>query len=872
MKKLDQAIAEVANEDVPDSAVQAAAGRVRGQLFGQTENRTDRIRSCADFQALIPDYLDRSLSAARVLLLQDHTRECVACRQAVATARSGAAPTLVRPLTPSSQSISKAWAIAAMATVVCGLGAWAIRESFFTASNGRISVQSVSGTFFAVSDGGSVPIFAGSEIAGGQRVRTAKNSRAMVRLGDGSLVEMAERAELSVSPDAHGANIRLDHGNIIVQAAKQRTGTLNVLTPDCTVSVKGTIFAVARGTKGSRVSVVEGSVKVDQGAHSDMLKPGEQVSTDASLGKTAVRDEVAWSRDSARYVALLGELSTIQKGLEAMPSPGLRYESKLLSLIPERTVLYAAMPNVGGMMGEAQKLFNERLQQSEVLRTWWEEQKDGPKLQEMLQKLRTFSDYLGDEIVVTVTAEDRGNYGPPIVLAEVKRPGLAAYLNAELKALQGGSGMPEVVELRAPADDAKPAFYGRERRNGEAAKVEAHMTIGIKDGLLAVAWSKEDLDGVAVRAADPDPSRAGKMSENLRKAYKEGASWLFCANMEHLTRNSVGNGRGTHGGPKLPRGLEAMRYLLVERKEVAGKTENQAALTFDGRRSGVAAWLAEPSAMGSLDFVSPKATFAVSMTLREPQWMLGDLLKSLSESDPEFQQKLNHFRDATGFPLDMTLGSPLGGEFTFALDGPLLPLPSWRLAVEVYNPEKLQWTIDRFIDAFNKDPKCPECKVSLAKDQVGARTFYTLTSNRVAYEIDYAYVDGYLVAAPSRTLLNQAIQTRATGLVLSRSEGFRSQLPRDGNLNFSALVYHNIGSAVAPLASQLSNMGGASAAQRESMKALAANSAPGLIYAYGEPDRIRIASMGTFFGLNLNSLALPALIGHGMSGKKMMQQ
>ena len=41
-------------------------------------------------------------------------------------------------------------------------------------------------------------------------------------------------------------------------------------------------------------------------------------------------------------------------------------------------------------------------------------------------------------------------------------------------------------------------------------------------------------------------------------------------------------------------------------------------------------------------------------------------------------------------------------------------------------------------------------------------------------------------ARPS--LLTKAIQNRETGLMLSRSEGFRAQLPRDGSLNFSAIA------------------------------------------------------------------------------------
>jgi Fe2+-dicitrate sensor, membrane component len=334
MNKLDQISADIRSEEPQDQQVQQAAARVRQKLFVDAAAQPSRIRSCTDFQALIPSYLNKTLSAGRALLLQDHTRECVACRHALQKARDGVAPTLVRPITVPSRTMSKMWAVAALLVLSVGLGAWVFTSGLLTGSNTDVSIQNVSGILYAVSDKGMTPVFSGRKIAEGERVRTSKESTATVRLGDGSLVEMNERSEISVTHAAGGATIRLGRGDIIVQAAKQRTGTLDVLTSDCLVSVKGTVFAVNRGIKGSRVSVVEGSVKVAQGSQSQMLQPGEQLSTDPSLAKVPVQKAVAWSRDSAKYAAVLGELLSIQKRLSAMPSPGLRYNSKLLNYVP----------------------------------------------------------------------------------------------------------------------------------------------------------------------------------------------------------------------------------------------------------------------------------------------------------------------------------------------------------------------------------------------------------------------------------------------------------------------------------------------------------------------------------------------------------
>jgi hypothetical protein len=82
---------------------------------------------------------------------------------------------------------------------------------------------------------------------------------------------------------------------------------------------------------------------------------------------------------------------------------------------------------------------------------------------------------------------------------------------------------------------------------------------------------------------------------------------------------------------------------------------------------------------------------------------------------------------------------------------------------------------------------------------------------------------------------------------------FQELLPSDGYTNFSAIFYHNIGPVIGPLVEQIKTFGTLTAQQKQSIAALQANTAPGLIYVYGEPQRIVVASDTGFMGFDLGT-------------------
>jgi hypothetical protein len=706
----------------------------------------------------------------------------------------------------------------------------------------RAAVESVDGSLYAVEGTNVRLIPAGYEIRNEQEIRTAKESTAVVRLLDGSLVEMGERADVAVARGWKGVTIHLDGGRVIVQAAKQRSGRLYLATDDCLVSVKGTIFSVNHGIKGSRVSVIEGVVRMEYADRTAELHAGDQASTNASVSKVPIQDDIAWSRNAAKYLSLLGDFAVLQKQLAAIPGPGLRYSSDLLQYVPDHTVIYAAIPNLTNTLTEAERLFQYRLQQSPALQDWWrQQQRGGSKLEDVLNEVKTFSSYLGDEIVFAAGKNGQTD-SAPVILARIRQPGLQEFLQTERARLNSNPAQGALQLVRDPW--AVTPMHGHP------------LFVYLEKDLMIASPEVTELQSAVMRArqAGDNPFSATPFYEQIAHAYQEGAEWLFCADLEQIVVENVHVNGGSH---QLPAGIGDVRYLTMEHRDLGGKPESRAALSFASERQGVASWLAAPASIGSLEFVPPDASMVTSAVIKNPRSIMEEVFQMIGSSDPDFEQSLAQFEARAGVNVLNDVTAPLGGEVTMAFDGPVLPTPRWKLIFEVYDPVTLQSTIEKLVDSFNREDHANGHSLELTKRQVGSQTYFVIRSSNAQApnaELDYAFVDTYLIAAPDVATISRAIQSRQAGLTLTHSATFQSLLPSDGYTNFSAIFYHNIGPVIGPIADQLKASGAMTPQQQRSIDALTANSAPGLIYAYGQPDRIVVASNSGFMGFDLGTL------------------
>jgi len=778
-ERFDQLLSEMRDEAAPAHDVSAACGRVWNKLAAV------RSGACGEFQAELPAYLAGKLLESRRLLIEDHLGRCPACRRAFAELK-GERHVVEMPLFQRvRRGNASRWAIAAgLALIALYLGRDRIDRAL-APGGPRGTVESASGLYFL--DGRTLA--PGQTFFDGQTVRTGPNSHAIVRLADNSLVEVNERTQFAIRAAWSGQTLQLDRGDVIIQAAKQRRGRLRVMTPDTTASVKGTVFAVSSGSAGSLVSVVEGSVQVEQPGSERLLKRGEQAASTAALETSGVRHAVSWSTNAEKW-ALVGEFARIEKELAAMPAQALRTEPKLLAAAPANPVVYIAIPNVGGAIRQAMRMIEQRSNESAVLKNWWES-RQGAGVKDSMLTLQSVLPLLGEEIVFVLTREAApGQHGAPLVLAAVN------------------AGQEEALK------------QALDRIAGEHA---ARLAYRIANGILMISDSPQNLDRAGSQAGQ---GLTGPFAAEITARYQRGAGWLVA-----LDATAVGWDQQAAQAGAL--GLTHLKYLFFEQRSFSDGGINEASLSFDGARQGVVSWLGEPGPAGSAEFITSDAILAVSASTRNPRQAFDELL-ALGGSN--LAAGLRRFEEESGVNVATDIAAALGSDFSFAIERPSLPMPGWVVSAEMINPGVFESTVRRMVEAGNRHLPAgdPSHRLVIGEETSGGRAWTTLKDASGIMTVYWTHDRGYLVASNDRALALRAIATRDSGFPLIRSAKFRAQLPPSADVHNSGFFWLNTEGALADLAGLFPDA--------PVLQKLLERRDPVLIVLNGERERIYAAS------------------------------
>lgn len=824
----EQAVSDIRAQQADATTVETAKARVMTRLAGSTADvvtaevaPTGQIRNCEDIQALIPAYRADRLSEARKMLFEDHMSECIPCRKALKSF-SAAPRNEKRHIAPVAAWWQQpVWTAAAGLMIgVTVLGYLWLRNAP-TVSADPVTVESVEGGLYRLVGDRSVPVAAGEKVSDYNSLRTGKGARARLRLADGSLIELKERTELSVQAGRDGRTVNLNRGNVILEAAKQH-GHLYVKTDDSEVSVKGTIFSVNTGVKGSRVSVVEGEVQVNSAKEKALLRSGEQVTTSTAVERVPVAREVAWSQDSDKYQRLLVALKGLENDLRTQTvSPGVRYQSNLIDRLPADTVFVASLPNLAETIRSSNRIIQDRLQSNPELKAWWEQRRGkGDDFNHALERMSDVLDLFGEEVVIAIANDKSAD--APVILAQAKNP---STFRADFTS--------RIANLNT---DGKPAPTVRFIDGAVAAPSGAKDEITVlTQGDLVVIVPGDEKRQIALGGG----FTRTEFGASLNDHYKEGVSAFIAADLRKVMTKEKPKTEPTAEGAAWEKlGLGNLNYFVADWKEINGQSQSSAMVRFDESNHGIGSWLAAPGPMGALDFVSPDASLVTAFVIKNPSALTDDILSAIETTEPNFRAKLAQLQAVHGIDIRSDFAATLGGEFTVALDGPVLPSPSWKLVVEVYDTARLQQSLERAVTEVNK-LLAAEGKPRIQFEHVEAngRTYHRLTTPNAPVEVNYAFADGYLIAAPSRALIDQAIAGKANGTTLVHSQRFIAALPTDGNTSFSALFYQNLTPLVENAPNAVKSKGKLNLGE-------VANRIPTLAFANAYPDRIVFGCKG----------------------------
>lgn len=825
--------------DLPDPEAISASALRSAQALGIELDRValdETMKSCEDVRRFFGPLRAGVLPRNRKLLIETHLRDCRPCLRVFREGEHRAPLNWAAPqiaTTSRRQPLRWGWAFAAGAALLV-TGTFVYRAYWQIPPGVRAEVQSVDGSANLIDASGDHRIAPGTELREGSEMRTAGDSHAVLRLTDGSVVEMNQRSAVEVGARGRDMTLNLQRGAVIVQAAQRNSGHLYVRTPDCRVAVTGTVFSVDAGLKGSRIAVLRGSVSVAHAGVHTTLGAGDQLATSDNLAPEPLGEQFSWSPDREKYVGMMAELANVEHRIAQIPLPQPRYTTDLLPRVPSDTVFYVSIPNLGEFLQQANDVFQEQLKQSPQLQNWWTkgQRRNPDQLNEFVGKIHDVSQYLGDEVVfVGWGSGDRSGFA---MVADVTKSGLENELQQQF------SGLPGKLEILNEASLAKAAPNA-----GQAglALVRDHEVV-FANSIAALRQMDSQLN------AGPSGFADGEFGEQLAAAYNRGAGIILGANLHAILQTQAGQ-----SGKRLPQqpmmassGLEDMQYLIAEHRDVNGAPANHLDIQFSGARQRVASWLASPAPIGSLDFVSQNASFAVAAITKNPAAIADDLMAMASQGNGA--SGWSEIDNTLRIDVRNDLIANIGGDFAIALDGPVLPTPSWKMIVEVNNPDGLESALERMMQALGKQPRGPDAHLlSIEPTMVGSRRFYEVR-DEMAGEIraEYTFADGFMIIAPSRVLLMDAIKTHANGDSLPRSASFRALLPRDENENYSSLVYQNLSPVLTPLLSQFS---GESA---DAVRKLAADSRPTVICAWGKDNRIEAASDSRLFGFDFLTL------------------
>jgi hypothetical protein len=292
------------------------------------------------------------------------------------------------------------------------------------------------------------------------------------------------------------------------------------------------------------------------------------------------------------------------------------------------------------------------------------------------------------------------------------------------------------------------------------------------------------------------------LGQKLAQTYQGGISAVAGLDLEKLLALTVDRPQDRAMLEKT--GFTGVNYLVSSYTTAGSQFE----VSFNGPRRAIASWLAPPKPMGALNFISPHAAIAVDVVLKSPALIFDDLREIAGEAA---FAPLAGMEDQLKVNLKTDLLSKLTGEVAIETEPlPILPQGSsfsqnmsspgprrFKLILGISDPAALRQTLPKLL------AKAP---VQTGQREEDGITFNTVTlpgpRSGPAPEINYFFLDGYLVIANDRDAAREAARQHHSGETLRQSSQLRDALAGH-SADASMIVYQDTSRMLAPMLAQV---------------------------------------------------------------------
>lgn len=499
--------------------------------------------------------------------------------------------------------------------------------------------------------------------------------------------------------------------------------------------------------------------------------------TQGKMAQNADAQSPAFRELEKKYPGLMEEFARLLQQLHAnvqIPAP--RSQSRLLEVLPGPAAFYMAVPNYGDSVHQALAIFRQELLQSQPLQNWWKDTagKDGAQFEKAMQDFYEFSQYVGDDIVITSPAVTKEFSATAI--AELRKPGLRdfmAHLNREY-----GPKLP--LRVYSPQELAKAQDFGR--GDDPVVLLRPDFVVASFDVATLRAMNKalEQRKGTFINT---------DLGRRVAQSYQRKISMVAAVDLQPFIHDAnpgsqmmlqrTGFADATYGTWEFRQGRSNEPSI------------SQMEVSFNGPRQGIASWLGSAGPLGALDFISAQPSGVFDLRLKNPATIYDDLRALATAANPRGFAMVDGVEQGLHMSIRNDILSKLGGEIAIETAVTVDQVPRFKVLLSTNDAAGLQQSLEHLLAGMGMVPKTHQ--------EEGFTSYSVVAPNqKQAMEAYYAFVDNYLLVTMGHDQLVEAVRIHHSGESLARSQALQASLPEGTSADASGAVYQNLTKALAP--------------------------------------------------------------------------